>query len=191
MFSIPSLSSLIPLYLTFFIVIGESLAAAIIHVMNKLLCKLASKDNSLESESTSDSYLEYGTWKHCLFFFGTLAIIISTAIWALQMDDMEPRLNAIIKYHTICFPVMYGTALFYLLQPAGRTYSFFKIPMRYIYLGYVLLEVLAIEFLEFEYLPFILSGIYLVLAVASLIQRFLKKSKGYTPSGHPQNGQPV
>ena len=130
-----------------------------------------------------------GTWKKWLskwlLLLGTLTAMIGTALWALQLDDMSPGLTKIYYYHFPVFPIMYGTALFYLFQPDGSPCFFFKIPMRYIYLGYVLLEVLAIEFLEFEHLPFILSGIYLVLAVASLIQRYYKKGKN-TPSGQPQ-----
>ncbi len=159
----PDLDTYLPLILTVLVILVETILAVIIYCITLVI-----RESMPQNPNPQPMQSRWKRWLlKWLLLLGTLTAMIGTALWALQLDDMSPGLTKIDYYHFPVFPIMYGTALFYLFQPDGSPCFFFKIPMRYIYLGYV------------------------VLAVVALIQRFLKKPQGYNPSGHPQAGQPV
>lgn len=179
MYSMPTLAPLGPLVLAFLVVIGEAILAVVVYGLYRAVRELAPErpaSGFYPDGPDPDFYLEYGSWKQCLLLLGTLAAMFGTAIWAFYMDYDSSLLNTLFLLHFFGFPVMLGTAIFYIFQPSCYRYYFVKIPMKYIYLGYVLLEVIVVfRFEKNEYLsvflPAGISILYLALAVVALVQK--------------------
>lgn len=143
----------------YFYTIAEALFAVILYGIYRIIAEFRKKDSSFQI-----------TWRKIALLLITISIILITAWWATLVDNYSDILSTLYSLHFSSFPVMLATSLFYFFKSPNNTYWLFKIPMGYIFLGYVLLEVLigvsANEFVQVFQLG--LSLVYLVLGGISL-----------------------
>ena len=150
----------------YFYTIAEALFAVILYGIYRIIAEFKRKGSSFQI-----------TWKKIVFLLITIGVVLVTAWWATLVDNYSDTLSTLFSLHFLCFPVMLTTSLFYFFKSPNNTYWIFKIPMGYIFLGYVLLEVLigvsANEFVQVFQLG--LSIVYLVLGGISLASGPRKK----------------